>query len=365
MRIEHIEPVVVKVNSRGDWVFVQIHTDEGLIGLGEASQTFNDALVLKKLTQMSQLLKGQDPAQINAIFKDLNQPHLGKAEQTAIGAVEQALWDLKGQRLGVPIHELLGGALRDRLILYANINRHVDDRSPAGFARAACQAVEDGYKSIKMAPFDELNAWDRPMTGRNALWRKGVARVRAVREAIGPGIELAVDCHNRLEPSEAILVADALAELDLFWFEEPVSERYSEELARVSHRVPMPTASGENIFGVEGYRQLILTRAVDVIMPDVKHVGGIAALCQVAAAARINQILVSPHSPAGPVSTAAGAQAAATLDNFYRLEYAWGEVDWRAELLDPPETIEDGHLILPRGPGLGHRLNQAVVSQHI
>lgn len=364
MRIERIETVVVKVNARGNWIFVLIHTDEELVGLGEASHSRNDPLVIKKLHQMEDQLKGRDPDPIGLLFNELNHPRHGRVEQTALSAVEQALWDIKGRRLGAPIHRLLGGSLRSRLLLYANINRHVVDRSPAGFARAAETAVAQGFRAVKIAPFDELNQWDRVMTGKNALWRNGVDRVRAVRAAIGPEIELAVDCHNRLDPSEALIAADALAELDLFWFEEPVNERYPEKLAQISGKVPMPTASGENLFSVEGYRQLILERAVDVLMPDVKQVGGIAELIKVAAAARLNQMLISPHNPAGPVSTAACAQASATLDNFYRLEYAWGEVDWRAELLDPPERIEDGYLILPEGRGLGHRLNRNTVSRH-
>ena len=364
MKIERVETIVLDVTIKGDWLLVLLHTDEGLVGVGEASQSFDDDLLMTWVEGRARSLVGRDPFRINAIWRELNHPQQGRVERTASSAIEQALWDLVGQALGVPVHTLLGGAVRDRLFLYANINRHVVDRSPKGFARAAEAAAKQGFKAIKIAPFDELDQWDRVKTGGMAPWRQGVERLRAVRDAVGPDIELAADCHNRLESGEALLVADALAQLDLFWFEEPVADQFHQQLTRVAARTPMPTASGENLFGVEGFRNLILDRAVDVIMPDVKHVGGIGELCHVAEAARLNQIMVSPHNPSGPVSLAATAQAAATFSNFYRLEYAWGEVDWRADLLDPPEQIKDGFLILSGEPGLGHRLNPDVAAAY-
>lgn len=364
MRIERIETITLGVNSKGNWILVLVHTDEGLTGLGEASQSYNDAALLGYIDQCAEKLKGRDPGTINAIWQELCQPRQGRVEQTALSAIEQALWDIKGQALGVPIYDLLGGALRKQIVLYANINRHLYDRTPAGFAKAAEKAVSEGFKAIKIAPFDELNSLTRPMTAGQALWKKGLERVAAVRGVLGPDIELAVDCHNRFEPSEAIMAARQLAEYDLFWFEEPVSEVYSEHLARVGRAAGMPTASGEASFGLLGFRDLLLERAVDVIMPDVKQCGGILEMCKIAEAAKLNQILVSPHCPSGPVSALANAHASAVMTNFYKQEYAWGEVDWRAELLDPPELIQDGCLVLPDRPGLGHRLNPQTVNQH-
>ena len=364
MQIKRIETIIVKVSGRGDWVFVLVHTNDGLTGLGEVSHSQNDALVVEAVKQMDEQLKGQEIGSIRALWNLINRSHFGHLEQTAVSGIEQALWDLQGRKLNVPIHTLLGGALRKKLLLYANINRHVEDRTPDGFAQAAETAVSQGFKALKIAPFDELNSWTRRKTGTYAYWRPGVKRVQAVRRAIGPDIELAVDCHNRLDVAEAMMVAEAMKEFDLFWLEEPVSDRFSEQLADISRRVPMPTASGENLFAVEGFRELILNRSVDVIMPDVKHVGGISELCRVAESARINQIMVSPHNPAGPVATAASGHAASTLSNFYMLEYAWGEVNWRAKLLIPPERIEDGYLILPEGPGVGHVLNPEYVEKH-
>ena len=364
MRITEIEPVVVHVNHRGDWVFVLVHTDAGLTGLGEASHSTNDALALAALNGFAQRLRGKDPLGIEAICARLRNKNAGRVQNTILSAIEQALWDIMGQSLGVPIHVLFGGRLRDRLRLYANINRHVVDRSPEGFARAARQAVDQGFTAIKLAPFDELLGAAHTRTGPRAAWRMGVERVKAVRKEIGDQVELAVDCHGRMDASEAKVVASALAEFDLFWYEEPVPHLFTSELAQITAGVPMPTASAESVFSIEGFRPFLCQRIVDVIMPDVKHDGGLLETKRIAGAARMSGLLVAPHNPAGPVSTAASAQVMSTETSFLILEYAWGEVPWRAELLDPPERIEEGFLCLPTGAGLGHRLNPDLLEIH-
>ena len=361
MKILSISTVVVRVNHLGDWLHVVVETDAGITGVGEASHSANDALCVAAVEQFAQALAGQDPRQISRIRQELARNQGGLFYNTALSGLEQALWDVLAQSLGVPLHHLFGGALRERLRLYANINRHVRDRSPQGFARAARQAADEGFTAIKMAPFDELRHPYRYRTGPRADWRPGVERVRAVRKAIGDEVELAVDCHSRMEVSQAVIVGQELADVDLFWYEEPVAYTDPEGLAAVAARVPQPIASAESVYGVEGFRPFTAERCVDVIMPDAKHCGGIQEQNAIAAAARMRQVLVAPHNPAGPLATAATAQAASTWPNFYILEFAWGEVDWRADLLTPPERIEDGHLLLSQEPGLGHRLNPQIV----
>ena len=159
-------------------------------------------------------------------------------------------------------------------------------------------------------------------------------------------------------------MAEALADCGLFWYEEPVPDDQVDDLAALTARVPMTTASGESLFGLAGYRPFLTRRVVDVLMPDVKQDGGLLATKQIAAAATLHQLLVAPHNPAGPVATAATAQVISTASNFYILEYAWGEADWRAHLLDPAEKIEDGYLVLSAEPGIGHRLNPETVAAH-
>jgi galactonate dehydratase len=364
MRIEDVQAVVVHVNDRGDWVFVQVHTAEDIVGMGEASHSGNDALLLSLLAQYRERLVGRDPLRIERIWHELSNKNAGRVEHTALSGIEQALWDIMGQSLGVPIRTLFGGPVRERIRLYANINRHVTDRSAEGFARAAARAVEEGFTAIKMAPFDELRPPDHVRTGPKAAWRSGVERVRAVREAIGHEMELLIDCHGRMESSEAILVARELEDVNLFWYEEPIPHIYTDELERVTAAVSVPTASAESVYSVEGFTPFLRRPVVDVIMPDVKHDGGLLETKRIAGAARMRKMLVAPHSPSGPVSTAATGQLISTVTNFLILEYAWGEADWRADLLDPPERIENGHLILSDEPGLGHRLNPHVTDEH-
>ncbi|MEX1021399.1 MAG: mandelate racemase/muconate lactonizing enzyme family protein [Litorilinea sp.] len=364
MKITAVVPEVVHVNHRGDWIFVVVETDAGITGVGEASHSGNDALLLPVIRHFNDTLAGQDPRSIEAIWTRLARMDGGRIVHTALSGLEQALWDILGQHLNTPVHTLFGGAMRDRLRLYANINRHVTDRSPAGFAKAARQAADEGFTAVKLAPFDELVQPDHIRTGPKAAWRNGVARVEAVRQAIGDEIELAVDCHGRMDAGEALIVADALAACNLYWYEEPVPDSYLDELAGVTAAVRMPTASAESIFGMEGFRPFFQRHIVDVLMPDVKHDGGLMETKRIAGAARMCQLLVAPHNPAGPLATAATAQVISTVSNFSILEYAWGEVDWRADLLDPPERIEDGYLVLSQEPGLGHRLNAKTVASH-
>ncbi|MCB0127229.1 MAG: mandelate racemase/muconate lactonizing enzyme family protein, partial [Caldilineaceae bacterium] len=350
MQIIDIEPVVIHVNHRGDWICILVHTDQGITGLGEASHTSNDALLLDLLARLKPQLIGQSATNVHALWQKMASIQMGRVSQTLLSGIEMAMWDAFGQQVGQPIHALLGGALRNRIRLYANINRHVRDRSPGGFAKAAAQAVDEGFTAIKLAPFDELRPRDHIRTGPKATWRPGVERVRAVRKAIGDDIELAIDCHSRMEQSEAIIVGQELADCNLFWYEEPVHKTMHNELAAVTQAVPQTTASAESIFAVEGFRPFLERHLVDVLMPDVKHVGGLQETKNVAEAARASGLLIAPHNPSGPVASVASGQVCATLRNFYILEYAWGEVDWRAQLLEPAERIEDGYLIVSDEP---------------
>jgi galactonate dehydratase len=364
MKITAINSTQVAVNHRGNWVFVEVATEEGIIGLGEASHSGDDRLLAESVRGLERELKGEDALGIESINQRLRARLLGKIYRTACSAIEQALWDILGQSLDAPIRALFGGAVRESIRLYANINRAVTDRSPEGFASMAARAVEEGFTAVKLAPFDEVSGWARIRSGSAASWRAGIDRVRAVRRAVGAGIELAVDCHGRFEVSEAIRVAGELSELDLLWFEEPVPRRFTAGLKNVTTAVPMPTASAEGLLSIGEFGPFLTDRLVDVLMPDVKYDGGLQETKSIAEAARARGLPVAPHNPSGPVSTAATAQVASTLENFLILEYAYGEAPWRRELLEPPERIVDGCLVLPDGPGLGHGLNRKTTADH-
>jgi galactonate dehydratase len=361
MKITNVTAIVVRAGGKGDWVFVEVHTDEGITGLGEASQSMNDQMLLAALDAFRPALIGRDPLGINAIWRNLARVDGGRITHTALSGIEQALWDIAGQRAGLPLHTLFGGAVRRRVRLYANINRHVTERTPEGFARAAKDAVSEGFTAIKLAPFDLVGDREHVRRGPEAAWVRGVECVEAVREAVGSEVELAVDCHGRMEASEAVIVGRELSRLGLLWYEEPVRRNHPDQLRLVSRELGVPCASAEGTFGVEGFRPFLTERVVDVLMPDVKHCGGLREMLNIAEAARMHDLLIAPHNPAGPVSTMGSAHVVATLANFLILEYAWGEIEERLDLLDPPEPLNDGHLEISDRPGVGHSLNRDVV----
>ena len=365
MKITAVETVGVRVNRRGNWLFVRIHTDEGLVGLGEASHSGDDRLLAAAVRyRLGPQLVGQDATRVAALSRQLPGATAGHLLRTAASGLEQALWDLNGQALGVPIHRFWGGPLRQRIRLYANINRATEDRRPQGFAANARAAIAEGFQGVKLAPFDDVQpgALDQPETWRTI--ELGVERVRAVRAAVGSAALVLVDCHSRLTPAIAARVARELEPVGLFWLEDPVPHGKIDGLIEVRAGAEMMIASGERFHDRVEFRDMIVERAADVLMPDIKHVGGYAELQRIAALAEPWQVHVAPHNPSGPVAAAASVQACATLSNFLILEYAWGEVPYRASLIDPPERIEDGYLAVPDGPGLGVYLNEAAVAEH-
>jgi galactonate dehydratase len=284
---------------------------------------------------------------------------------TAFSAIEQALWDLAARALDVPASALFGGAVRRSLPVYANINRATQPRTPAGFAQAARAAVADGFRAVKAAPFDGFPPPDSPAAAIDAAIDAGIAALTAMREAIGPDVELMVDCHSFFDVARATRVARRLEPLKLAWYEEPVAPERLEETQAIRKAITQPMAAGEVLFGMGGFAPLTHTRAVNVIMPDVKHCGGLLEMTRIAAMADTDGVAVAPHNPSGPVATAATIQVCATLKNFRILEYQWGESPWRHDVVRPAERFAGGNIAVPARPGFGIDLDDAVVRAHL
>ena len=371
MKITGVRVLEIEASRRGSWILVEVRTDSGLTGIGEASQSGNDRLVRESLLQLGERLAGADPTQPEVIWERLTRSSdifaegAGRVAATAVSAVDQALWDIAGKALEVPVWRLLGGRRRERVRLYANLNRGTRDRSVEGFARAARAAVEAGFRAVKCTPFDEIRHDRLDRDGVEEDLDLGVARIAASREAVGPGVDLLVDCHCRFNLALARKAAEKVRGLDLYWFEEPLPRDQVGEMRSLRESSGLTLAGGEGFFGREGFWEYLSQGAVDVIMPDVKHAGGISECRRIAALAETRNIPVAPHSPAGPVSTIAGVHLAASIRNFLILEYAFGEVPWREQLISPPERIEGGFMPLPEGPGLGVELNQEIVQEHL
>jgi galactonate dehydratase len=370
MKITGFDIIEIEVTPKGNWVFVQIQTDAGISGLGEASQSGKDTLVQVVLKQLEAELMGKDPTNIIALWEQMVHPDnvfsgdAGRVGATAISAIDQALWDIKGKAFDVPVWQLLGGKHRDKVRLYANLNRGITDRRPEGFAEAAQRAVESGFGAIKCTPFDEVKLLKQDRSGVEKDLKLGIDRVSAIRDTVGSEIDLMVDCHSRFDLPLARRACEALKPLNLYWLEEPVASEQTQAMKHLCQHSGHTIAGGEAFLGRNAFWETLAEGAMHVIMPDVKHAGGISECMRIAAMAEIKQIMVSPHSPAGPVSNMAGVHLAAAIPSFLMLEYAFGEVEWRSQLTAPEEHIENGFMSVPDRPGLGIELNQVLVKAH-
>jgi galactonate dehydratase len=359
MKITGIELNAVHVNHRGDWIFVHVLTDSGIQGLGELRAGKNYADQVQAVRALGAALSGQDPRRIEAIVSQYTQTARTKAELYALSAIEQALWDILGKSLDAPVHALLGGACRDEIRLYANINRATTERTPQGFAANAADAVADGFDAIKLAPFDGLSVVD---SAKEAA--QGIACMEAVREAIGPDVDLLIDCHSRFTVNGALDVANALRPLNLFWFEQPTAEKSLENCLAVKDQCGLTIAGGEQRGLRPDWVEVATHMSMDIPMPDVTVVGGISELKKIGDMLHAWGLPTAPHGPFGPVVIAAGVHAMATLPSFLILEYGWGEIPWRPELTQPAEKIVNGRIPINQRPGLGIALNTEVVNEH-
>lgn len=357
------ETFSVHVNTRGDWILVRLATNSGIRGIGEASQGASDAATLRYLGQFAARLKGRGIFEIEWLRK-ATAPEIatgGRSAACALSALEQCLWDIIGQALNVPVYELFGGALRTAIRSYANINRSTNPRTPAGFAAMAARAVEAGFDAVKLAPWDDMPADLSDAAKVEQITQLGIERAAAVRDVLGPNKDLLLDAHSKFDLARGLALAKRLEPLRLFWLEEVT--RVS-DLPAIRRSAPMPSAGGEMVYGVKGFLPYINAGSVDIVMPDVKYCGGMLELKKIASLAEAAGLKASPHGPASPIGNVAAAHVCAGMPNFLILELSYGEVPWRAELIDPPEQIEKGNLALTTRPGLGIRLNEKTVARY-
>jgi galactonate dehydratase len=372
--IDSVETCAVQVSPRGNWIIVRLRAGSALTGIGEASHGFgfskasreDDARMRSLIERYFEFIAGKSPFRAEAFRMAAwaRAKTAGLASVTAFSALELALWDLAGKTLGVPVYDLLGGKVRDQIEAYANINRTTNDRSPEEFARNAERAVREGFRAIKAATFDDFPALDSAPEKLEEKAELGIRRLEAIRKTVGPEIRLMLDCHSRFSRDWAVRIARELEPLDLYWFEEPVDPEDIETTGDIKGSISQRMAGGEILSGCEGFEPLCRGGALDVIMPDVKHCGGLLEAKKIAALAEVHDVVVSPHNPSGPVSMAVSTHLCAGIANFLTLEHAWGEVNWRSSLLEPPEQFVNGALPVPRKPGWGVELNEAVLSAH-
>jgi galactonate dehydratase len=272
-----------------------------------------------------------------------------------------ALWDLLGKHHGVRVCDLLGGPRRERIKVYANGGWDVEE-TPEEFAATAAERRDAGYDVVKLDPF--YDSGERAIPTRKQR-RLASERLAAVREAVGDDVEIGVEAHGIMTPQSAVECAREAEQYDPFFFEEPVPPENQDAMRRIRDRVNVPIATGERLLTTFDYRDFFQHPVpADIVQPDVNNCGGILQLKKIAAMAYNEYIPVAPHNSRGPVATAAAAHAAATIPNFFILEYFPDRPPWRQELLETPEVVEDGYYHLPDGPGLGIELDQNALDDH-
>ncbi len=335
MKIAAIRNRLMRV-ERQNWHFVEVETDEGLVGVGEASVEWRERAVAAAVDELATLLIGEDPNLIEHHWQRMHRHGFwrwrgGVILGSAISGIDQALWDLKGKRLGVPVYDLLGGPTRQRVRLYT----HVHGATPEAAAEHALELVAGGYSALKMGVPRAAAAADE-----RSLLRSTVTRVETVRRAVGDEVDLMLDNHGQLAPGDAIELGRALAPFGLLFFEEPVPPDNPEALAKVAAaQLPVRLATGERLFSKWDFLPVLHNRLVDVAQPDI-----------------------APHNPNGPVATIASVHLAASISNFLILEIA--QQPLREEIQRYGLTIDKGWALLPTRPGLGIELDSELIAAH-
>lgn len=353
VRISAIESYAVSTGGR-NLVFVQVTTDEGISGVGEAYSAGPDDATQRVIADFATWLVGEDPGRIAhlwALMYNGTRFPGGVVVNAAISGIEQALWDIKGKRLGVPVYELLGGPCRERVRVYQNPG----GRGPEEMAERATALIERyGYSALKIGP----NPPGFQALPTNAVVREAARRLEAVRRAVGPDVDIGVDPHATIfEPSRALAMADALQPYRPYFFEEPLRPENIDALAKLAGQVRIPIATGEMLYTKWQFRELLFKQAADIIQPDVCCAGGLLECQRIAALAEACYVTVAPHNPMGPVATAVNVHLAASIPNFLILEYTPDDAPPRRDLVQEPIVLKDGYLELPTRPGLGIELN--------
>lgn len=352
MKITGLKTFIANV-QRTNFVFVKLYTDDGIDGVGEATLEWKTLTVVAALEELERVLVGRDPFASDALIEQLHRDsywRTGAVFRTALGAIDAALLDIKGKALGVPVFELLGGKYRDRVECYAN-HWFFGAATPDEYAERARSAVALGYRALKWDPFDVA---DLEMS--RAQRRQTIDIVAAVRDAVGPDINLMLDVHGRLNIPTAIAMCRELAPFDLTWIEEPTPPESIDALAEVRRNSPVPIAAGERFFEPGRFLEALQKNAVDVLQPDVSHAGGLGETKRVAHMAHAHLVPVAPHNPVGPVMNAMTLHTSVAIPNFLIFETVSVDVPWRKELVHETLVFKDGALLAPTAPGLGVEL---------
>lgn len=353
MKITDIKTFLVGAGGR-NWVYVKVLTDQGIYGIGEAYSAGPDEATVKVIEDFKSWLIGNDPRNVQYLFDVMyNTTRFpgGLVVNSAISGIEHALWDIAGKSAGVPVWALLGGRMRNKIRVYQSTG----GGTPQQAGENAQRMVEKyGYTALKMGIQAPGNmAYNRTI-------RDTVAHVKAVREAVGPDVDIGVDVHAKFfEAERAIRLAHAIEPFDPMWMEESVRPENYDAMKKVSDHVNIPLASGESNYGIYEFKQLIERQALDFVQPDICVCGGVLTMKKIAAMAEAQYIMVAPHNPMSPLATVVNVHFAASTPNFHILEYSAPDSGARKNVLKEPLMVKkDGYVDIPNKPGWGVELNE-------
>jgi galactonate dehydratase len=345
-----------------NWLFVKISTDEGIVGWGEGSLHGPIESVDTAIHEMKPLLIGKDPSGVERHWQSLYHAWRwrgGPTLMTAIGALDMALWDIEGKRLGVPVYRLLGGPYRTEIPTYAS-RWLFGVKTPEEACARAQEAVRRGFRGFKWNPFN----YEELQTDESAAIRRATELMEAARDGAGDNVEIYVDCSESLSHRTAQRAAAAFLPFRPAWFEEPVPFENARVLAKLQQSLPIPIATGERLLSRWEFRELLAEGGCQVIQPDVMHASGLTEVTRIAAMGDMHYIYVAPHNPGGPLCTVASMHLAAAIPNFLVLEQMEDERAIRDSVSSTPIELVDGCFRLPETPGLGIEPNLEALKEY-
>ena len=366
MKITDIKVFTINPGVGKNLMFVKMETDAGITGWGEAyTQSDRDASIEAHITELSRYLVDRDPFHIrhftHIAYEDFATKRGSMDFHCAVSGLEIAMWDIVGKAVGQPVYNLLGGPVRPRIKLYAN-GWSGGAETPDDYAGAALTAVDDlGFTALKFDPFP--GPWR--LYPRHEELEQAAAVVGAVREAVGPRVELLIEVHRRLAPMNAIRVAKMIEQYRPYWFEEPCPAENLSAIKEVKDSITIPVVTGEALYTRTEFREVLERRAVDIINPDICNTGGILELTHIAAMAEPYYVAVSPHGwNSTSVAAAAAVHASAVMPNFLIYEYALSVEPVSRDISSKYLKAEGGYIELPTEPGLGVELDEAKLAKY-
>jgi len=363
-----------------NWVLLKIFTDEGIVGIGEWSPGS-----MERFKGFRNAIIGKDPMNINKLHYDM------LWDMQGLGAgVEIALWDIKGKKLGVPMHELLGGKLRDKVRIYCDCHggdfwtsegyqqRWHEVREtgkldpiydPRVYVQMASRVVSEGFNAIKF-DVDVPNPWKIDKYDRSISRQEHnhiITLVEKVRETIGPNVDLAIDLHGSFNAPDALRICKDLEHLDLLWLEDPVRWEWGnvDALAKICMQTEIPICTGELLYGAKLHRELIVKQACDLLEPDIPRSGGVIEIRRIAEMAEMYYMSIAPHNMTSTITAIAAAHICSTIPNFLALEYHSHNIPLWSNMLNFKDPIQNGYITVPDGPGLGIELDEEAIGKYI